>query len=253
MHNAAFAALGIDAVFVALAVPPGKAVAAVRGLAAAGLLGVSVTVPHKTEVVAACDHLEGLARVIGAVNCVSFGERGVVGHNTDGIGFVDALKARLAYTVAEKRAVLLGAGGAARAVSHALLQAGAAQVSVLARAPGEVSWTAALSFQGEVLGRLLPETDLLVDCTPTGLVPGGEASLPAEVPLDLLPASAVVSSLVYHREPELLNRARNRGLPILDGAGMLVHQGARAFRIWTGREPPVTVMWRALCGDGDLD
>jgi shikimate dehydrogenase len=251
MHNAAFAAFDMDAVFVALPVAPARLIESVRGLASCGLLGMSVTIPHKERVIDACDYLAESAQAIGAVNCLSFEHRGTVGHNTDGEGFVDALSTEQNCNLAGKRVTLLGGGGAARAIANAVIGAGVANVTVVARVPEKVSWTTAQAFKQPVLEALLPATDLLVDCTPTGLVAGGEAGLPATVSIEELPEHALVASLVYHREPELLCRARARGLAVMDGVGMLVHQGARAFRIWTGREAPIEVMRQALtqCAD----
>jgi shikimate dehydrogenase len=250
LHNAAFAATGLDAVFVAWHVAAADLAAAVAGFRALGLLGVSVTVPHKQAIAALCDRLAAPANVIGAVNCLVF-ERGasgieIVGHNTDAGGFTDALMRDAGFDPGGARAVLLGAGGAARAVHAGLGACGAARIDVVARQPGAVDWTTARPWTPEVLAELAPACDLLVDCTPLALSAADEARVPVAVPLDRLPAHAVVASLVYHRQPALLAQASARGLRTLDGAAMLVHQGARAFSLWTGREPPVDAMWAAM-------
>lgn len=245
MHEAAFAALGIDARFVALAVPPPSLPHAVAGLAAGGALGVSVTVPHKEAVVRLCTRVAAPADRIGAVNCLAFEAGAIVGHNTDAGGFVDSL-AEVALAPAGRRAVLLGGGGAARAIHAGLVDAGAAEVRVVARRPGAVSWAEAAPWRADALREALAGADLLVDCTPAALDPAREPETVATIPLDALPAGAVVASLVYHRAPLLLDRARARGLVTLDGKGMLAHQGARAFRLWLGIDAPVDVMRRAL-------
>jgi shikimate dehydrogenase len=243
LHNAAFRALGIDAVFVALPVVPADLPAAVRGMRALCMLGASVTVPHKQAIVALCDRLDPSAERIGAVNCLVF-DGGVTGHNTDAAGFTDALRGELGREPTGARAVLLGAGGAARAVAVALGGAGAA-VHVIARSPGAATWCAARPWTAESLRALLPVCDLLVDCTPVGLAP--DQAVPVDVPLDLLPSGAAVCALSYGPPGSaLLAGARARGLAAMDGAAMLVHQGARAFTLWTGRPAPLDVMHAAM-------
>lgn len=247
LHNAAFAALGLDAVFLALRVAPAALAAAVDGLRALRPLGVSVTVPHKPAVAALVDDLAPPADRIGAVNCLELSPDGrLIGHNTDAGGYVDGLADGLGLTVAGLRAVVLGTGGAARAVVAGLEDAGAGAIDVVARAPARVEWTQAQPWTAETLVALARRADLVVDCTSAGLSAAAEATVPAPFPLAELPAAAVVTSLVYHRTPALLTAARERGLRTLDGGLMLVHQGARALRLWTGREPPVAAMRAAL-------
>jgi shikimate dehydrogenase len=245
LHNAAFAASGIDGVYTAAAVEPGALEAAVTGMRALGYLGASVTVPHKEAVVALCDRLVGPAARLEAVNCLVFGEDGVIGHNTDAGGYTDAL-AEAGVAVQGARAVLLGSGGAARAVAAGLEDAGSARVTVIARTPSKATWTDARPWTAESLETAMDGCDLLVDCTSAALAPATERDLPAPIPLDRLPPGATVSSLVYHRTPALLADAEARGLRTIDGAGMLVHQGARAFTLWTGSEAPIEAMWAAL-------
>jgi shikimate dehydrogenase len=243
LHNAAFRALGIDAVFVALPVAPADLPAAVRGLRALGMLGASVTVPHKQAIVALCDRLDPSAERVGAVNCLVL-DGGVTGHNTDAGGFTDALRGELGREPAGARAVLLGAGGAARAVAVALTGSGAA-VQVIARSAP--TWCAARPWTAGSLRELLPACDLLVDCTPVGLAREQAGAMPVDVPIDLLPAGAAVCALSYGAPGSaLLAAARARGLAAMDGAAMLVHQGARAFTLWTGRPAPLEVMHAAM-------
>lgn len=242
MHNAAFAAAGIDAVFVALAVPARRVVEVVRGLGAAGVLGASVTVPLKEAVRAACDRLDPSAERTGAVNCLVFDGGEVIGHNTDAGGYVDAI-VEADVEVRGARAVILGAGGAARAVHAGLTDAGAT-VEVIARRPSAANWTTARPWDRDTLTEAFARATLLVDCTSIALDPAAEADVVAELPLDALPPDAAVSSLVYHRTPLLLARAGGRRT--VDGKGMLVHQGARAFTLWLGVPAPVDVMRAAL-------
>lgn len=244
LHNAAFAAAGIDAVFVALAVPPGEVATVVRALAATGALGASVTVPHKEAARAACTRVEPLAARAGAVNCLVFEGADVVGHNTDAGGFVDAL-AEAGVGIGAGRAVLLGGGGAARAVAVGLTDAGA-DVTVAARRPEAVTWCNARPWAD--IPALLDGAALLVDCTSAALDADADRALADAVPLDRMPTGAAVATLVYHRPTTLLERAAARGLITVDGAGMLLHQGARAFTLWTGRPAPIDVMRSALSG-----
>ena len=240
MHDAAFAALGLDAVMLPFAVAPDALGEAVRGLVALGCLGASVTVPHKAAVMAWCDALEGSARAIGAVNCLAFDGGRVVGHNTDAGGFADALGEA---GVTDGPALVLGGGGAARAVAAGLASA-RIPADVIARRPEAATWCKALPWSA-LLDRL-PHTRLIVDCTSAGLDADADRALADTVAIDRLPYGAVVATLVYHRTTALCARAAARGLRTLDGRGMLLHQAARAFTIWTGRAAPLDAMRDAL-------
>lgn len=244
MHDAAFAALGVDAVMLPFAVPPPALASAVRGLVALDALGASVTVPHKAAVAALCDELEPLAAAIGAVNCLAFDGGRVIGLNTDAGGFVDGLRAA-GGAWAARPAVVLGAGGAARAVVAGLADAGVDAV-VVARRPDDVAWTAARPWSA--LPGLLAATALVVDATSAGLDAEDDRALAARVPLDAAPADATVATLVYHRPTALLAAAAARGLATIDGRAMLLYQATRAFARWTGRAAPVEVMRAALDG-----
>lgn len=233
MMNAAFAALGIDARMDAIAVRPEDLAAEIARLRALPMLGASVTVPHKFEVAKLCDELAGDARELGAVNCLALDGGRLIGHNTDVAGFRDSLAFR------PGRAVVLGGGGSARAIVHAL---GSAEVA--ARRPEAVTWTRAHAWSE--LPELFAHADLLVDCTPTGLDPAQDAAFADALPLDALPSSAVVATLVYHRRTRLLELAAERGHRTLDGRLMLIHQAAHAFALWTARPAPVDIMMRAF-------
>ena len=250
MHNAAFAALGLDFVMVPLRIAPADLAIAIAGLAAVGIVGASITMPHKQAIVSACTHIKPAALAAGAVNCVHFGDQSstITGDNTDGIGFVTALAhAR----VDAARVVLLGAGGAARAVAAALRDAGS-HVTVLARRPHEIAWSplaqpdVVAGFDATSMRAAFASATLVVDATPTGLHTSDELDFVEQLPLEALAPNATVASLAYHRQPELLRRAAARGLATLDGSAMLVHQGARAFTWWTGYDAPVGVMTAAL-------
>ena len=237
MFGAAFAAAGVDAAMIPVGVPPEGLTAAVAGLRAMRMLGASVTAPHKLAVAALCDRVSDAARAIGAVNCLEIAGDALVGHNTDSAGFVDGLREA---GCAPGHAVLLGAGGAARAVAHGLTD-----FEVVARR--EVDWIVATPW--EEIDDAFARADLVVDCTSMAI--GSTDDDAHRLPLEALRPTAWVASLVYHRKASLLARAEARGHRILDGRAMLVHQGARAFHIWTGRPAPVDAMRRAL--DDALD
>lgn len=241
MLNAAFAASGLDAVLVPMGVPPDGLSSTIAALRAMRALGASVTVPHKVDVAALCTELEVSARVIGAVNCLGFEHDHVVGYNTDAGGFADSLLAS-GFDITGKRTVILGSGGAARAIAYAVR--GGRATEVVARS--KVDWATAWPWTAEHLRDTFSRADLVVDATPTGLGGEAEAAFAQSLPLDALAPHAWVASLVYHRTPMVLALAKARGLAILDGKGMLVHQGARAFTIWTSRPAPIDVMTRAL-------
>ena len=246
MFEAAFAAAGLDAVMIPIGVPPDGFAQVIGALRAMRALGACVTLPHKLAAAAVCDELTGAARAIGAVNCLHIAGGRLVGHNTDCHGFTDALAAA-GLAPRGLRCVLLGAGGAARAVAHGLELAGAGPIDVIARAPERVPWTAARPWTAGELRAAFARADLVVDTTPVGLADSA-ADLAAvdALPLDALRPGASVATLVYHRRTRLLERAAAHGHPTLDGRGMLVHQGARAFAIFTGAPPPVDAMQRAL-------
>lgn len=244
MLNAAFATAGIDAVMVPIGVPPSDFARAIAGLRAMRALGASVTVPHKLAAAALCDSLTPAAREIGAVNCVQIDGDQLVGHNTDRDGFIDGLVAA-GFSTPRPTSIVLGAGGAARAVAHGLRALG--PVEVIARDPSRASWVRALPWTDDIVREAFGRADLIVDTTPIGLGShDAEVAFVDRLPLAELQATAWVASLVYHRPTLLLERARDRGLAAIDGRPMLVHQGARAFTIWTGAAAPVDVMTQAL-------
>jgi shikimate dehydrogenase len=248
MFAAAFAQARIDAVMIPIGVPPEAFAQVVAALGTMRAIGACVTLPHKLTAAALCDELSPAARAIGAVNCLAFDGRRVAGHNTDAEGFTDSLVAA-GFAPAGKRCVILGAGGAARAVAYGLTTSGAREVEVIARRPDEVSWAAARPWSPGQLADSLSRADLVVDATPMGLTDDDDAANQAAIdaiPLEALGAGAWVSTLIYHRPTRLVGRARQRGHATLDGRGMLVHQGARQLALWTGVAPPVEAMRAAL-------
>jgi shikimate dehydrogenase len=256
MHNAAFAATGLDWVFVALPVERGAGARALDAIRVLGIEGLSVTMPHKADAAAAVDEVRGDAQRLRSVNCVSRGAGGtLVGESTDGEGFLRSLREE-GHDPAGLDALVLGAGGAARSVLLALAQAGA-RVRVAARRPEAAADAAALdasisTVAWDSVGSVARACGLVVNATPIGMgardraEPGGVlAALPIG-PDDLGPGQ-VVADLVYQpRRTAFLELAASRGAATVDGVGMLVHQGAIAFERWTGTAAPVAVMRTAV-------
>ncbi|MBV8161114.1 MAG: shikimate dehydrogenase [Acidimicrobiia bacterium] len=249
IHNAAFRALDLDWVFAAFEVAPGRAPAAVEGARDLGLAGLSVTMPHKGDVARAVDRLTPTAEVLGAVNTVvRRGARELVGDNTDGAGFLDALRADEGFDAAGRRCLIVGAGGAARAVLVALASAGAAEVVVANRTRGRAEQAAALAPGIARIGSAeeADHADLVVNATPVGMA--GSRALP--VPTSALGPGQLVVDLVYHPAlTPLVEAARAAGATAANGLGMLIHQAAHAFRLWTGEDPPMEVMSAAALAD----
>jgi shikimate dehydrogenase len=249
LHNAAFDALGLDWVSVAFAVPTGATGDALAGMRALGLAGLSVTMPHKEAAYAVVDDATDVARRLGVVNCVSRRDGALVGDCTDGEGFLAALRRAEEFDPQDKRCVVIGAGGAARAVILALADAGAAEVVVVNRTPGRAETAAALAGPaGRVgSGADVARADLVVQATPIGMATGVGITL-GDLPLDpdALHAGQVVVDLVYHPlVTPLLAAATDRGARPVGGLGTLVHQAALALERWTGRAAPVEAMWAA--------
>lgn len=257
IHNAAFRELGLDWVYVALPVARGQVAAAIDGARALGVRGLSVTMPHKESVIASLDGLTSAAAELGAVNCIlraPHDDALLLGDNTDGAGYLRGLRADLGVEPQGRRFVVLGAGGAGRAVVHALAAAGASSVTVVNRDPGRGLVAAALAGDvgrfvaaddGPAVATAVAEADVLVNATPVGM--GDHAGLP--VPEGLLRSDLVVSELVYHpATTPLMAAARERGAPTANGLSMLVHQAAVAFEHWTGATAPVDVMSAAVAG-----
>jgi shikimate dehydrogenase len=247
IFNAAFAALDLDWVFAAFEVPEGGARAAVDAMRALGLAGLSVTMPHKSAVAAAVDRLTPVAQALGAVNSVVARGGRLLGDSTDGPGLLDALAADEGFDPAGRRCLVVGAGGAGRAVVRALAEAGASEVVVANRTRSRAEAAVALAPGVARLGR--PDeadgADLVVNATPLGMA---DASLPVD-PARLGPGQLVVD-LVYHPAlTPLVEAARARGAVAVNGLGMLIHQAAHQFRLWTGEDPPLAAMSAAATAE----
>lgn len=230
MHTAAFEVLGLPHRYLAFDVKPDGLAAAIAGAAAMGYGGLNLTVPLKTHALSLMDTLSPEAEAIGAVNTVCFTDEGIVGRNTDGAGFLEALRGLL-VDPRPARAVVLGGGGASRAVVHALVGAGC-QVRWISRRPEALpDWRVdRLGYDG--LDDALADADLLVNGTTVGMK-GGAAAFPVPLSLDRLPSHAAVADLVYPATP-LVAAAQARGLATMDGRPMLWGQGVLALQHWLG-------------------
>ncbi len=248
IHNAAFKAAGLDWSYVAFDVAPGRATAALDAMRTLHLGGLSVTMPHKADIASGVDRLSPEAALLGAVNCVAWEGGELVGHNTDGPGFVDSLTTETGHSVAGARCVVIGAGGAARAVVLALGRAGAAEVAVSNRTRKKA--VAAAELAGDA-GRVaengdITSADIVVNATSVGMAGTPMAGM-SPVDVGRLRPGQVVADLVYHPlTTTLLRYAEEAGATCVGGVGMLVHQAARQFELWTATPAPLAVMGDAV-------
>lgn len=242
---------GIDGAYVPLPVAPDHFAAAVPALATLGFRGANVTIPHKEAAFALCDDLAPSARRAGAVNTLVFEAGRILGSNTDGFGFLENLAAqRPGWRADAGPAVLLGAGGAARAIAAALLDAGCPRLVLVNRTPARAE-ALARALGGPVAVAAAPPlagAALLVNTTALGMA----GQPPLDLDLAPLPATAVVADIVYvPRRTALLRAARARGLATVDGLGMLLHQARPGFEAWFGTAPRVDAELAAFVG-GDI-
>ena len=257
MHNAALQSLGLDWLYVPFKVAPAQLSQAISGLAALGERGFNVTLPHKQTIMSYLPSVSTLARQVGAVNTVIGTDSGWHGTNTDVEGFLAPLQS-LKQDWSESAPVILGNGGAARAVVVALAQLGCSTITVVGRDPAKLacfhrSWsesdlnTTLRVCPWEQLPGLLPSSQLLVNTTPVGMAPHAELS-PLEPHLwPLLSSTAIAYDLIYNPRPtRFLQLAQAQGAIALDGLPMLVHQGAAALRMWLNQAVPVATMMAAL-------
>ena len=230
---------GVDGTYIPLPVHPDHFAGAVRALADLGYAGANVTIPHKQAAFEVCDEVDRTAARAGAVNTFVFADGRITGSNTDGFGFLESVREQApGWRVDAGPAVLLGAGGAARAIAAALLDAGAPRVTLVNRTPARAE-ALARDLGGAIdvaAAAPLEDCALLVNTTSLGMQ--GQPAL--EIDLAPLPASAVVSDIVYvPLETPLLAAARARGLVGVDGLGMLLHQARPGFEAWFGVAPCV--------------
>lgn len=259
IHNAAFAATGVNAAYFAFEVAPEKLAAAAAGLVALGAAGWNVTMPHKTAMAALCDELSPAARIVGAVNTVVVRDGRMTGHITDGSGFTAALTDR-GFNPAGKQVALFGAGGAARAAAVQLALDGAAQLAIFNRTAAKARMLAetiaaetgcaarayALDDAGAIRAAVT-EANLVINGTKLGMAPHPETCVLPDA--RWLARRPVVADFVYNPlQTRLLAMAAKAGCPTLDGLAMLLWQGAQAFALWTGRPMPVAAVRAQVFG-----
>lgn len=265
MHNDAFEALELDYIYVPFPVVPGKLPQAVEAVRALEMAGVNVTVPHKEAVLPLLDELSEAAVLIGAVNTIVNRSGRLYGDNTDGRGFLSALEVGADFLPAGKTALVLGAGGAARAVAVQLALAGARRLIIANRTPGRALElasflnkktgveTAAAPWPGSrdkgfglsiSLEEAVASASLIVQATSLGLQHDADWS---GLPFDRMRPEQVACDLVYKPiETSFLKAVRQTGVIVINGLGMLLYQGVLAFEMWTGAAAPVSVMQNAL-------
>lgn len=243
MHNAAFAEKGLNAVY--LAFETKDMVGCITGMRALGIRGMSVTIPHKSEVMPLLDEVDGLAKRIGAVNTICNDSGRLVGYNTDAVGAIRALEEKVELT--GKSCTILGAGGAARAIGF-ILKENSVEVKVANRSPERGRALArSLKCQYLTLDQLGEiSVDIVINTTPVGMAPLTDQ---CPLPEQSLTEGMVVMDIIYNPiETMLLTIARARGCVTINGVGMFIHQGAEQFRLWTGLEAPIATMRRTVEG-----
>ena len=254
MQNAGIQTAGLDYAYIAMPVKPEELGRAVEGLKSLGFRGFNVTIPHKQAVMEYLEEIQEDARIIGAVNTVSIENGRLVGYNTDMLGFIQAMKDK-DFQPAEKNALLLGAGGAARAIIHGLIKEGVKSLTIgvrnVAKAQAVADYFAdamkimVLDWHSQEFKDALSQAQLLVNSTPLGMAPNVDAMPPVD--WSLVAKSAFAYDIIYTpAETLFLKTAKEHGCSILNGEAMLVGQGAEAFRIWTGQELPREPMAKAL-------
>ena len=253
MHTAALKAAGLDCAYIALSVPPGRLVPALEGLRALYFRGWNVTIPHKSTIIQFLDAIDPDAKLIGAVNTVVNDGGAITGYNTDVLGFSMSL-VDAGFILDECRAVVLGAGGAARAVTWALCKR-RADITIGARNPSKASVLATdfakfsslnvFDWHSDEFKERLEQADIIINTTPLGMSPKVDDMPPVD--LSLLPKGALVYDLVYSpAKTKFLLKAEELGYPTLNGESMLAHQGAESFRLFTGVETDAKIMLDAV-------
>lgn len=252
LHNAAYAALGLDWVYTAFDVAPAGFEAAVHGAAAMGFRGLSVTMPHKDAATRVATRRSTTARRLGSANTLTFDERGIFADSTDGAGLLDDLRLGAGFEPVDRRCGVIGAGGAARAAVLALASAGAAEVLVVNRTAAAAWRAVALAPSVARVGRPdeLAQVDLVVQATPMGMEvatsPFGGTRKISGVDPSRFGVGQLVVDVVY--EPAMtafLEVALANGATVRNGLGMLIHQAARQIALWTGLDAPIPAMWAA--------
>ena len=255
-QQAALDACSVDARYVAYQVAPDEVEEFIDGLRQPGIMGINVTVPHKLAVMPFLDEIDDWATEAGAVNTIVNRQGRLTGHNTDGYGFLLALREGAGFEPSGRRTLILGAGGAARGVVLALAREGVGDLTIANRTPERAENLAQLALNRGIAARSIPlsgtelaeaaaTAELIVNCTTIGMTHGpGEDETP--LPGNVIPSTALVNDLVYNPlETRLLREAALAGATTLGGIQMLVYQGAASFEMWLERPAPVAVMLEA--------
>jgi shikimate dehydrogenase len=251
MHNAAFRHLEMDYVYVPFHVKGENLESAIQGAISLDIKGLNITIPHKTAVIPFLDEVDQAAQLIGAVNTIKFTEDGTKGYNTDGVGAVKALEE--VTNIKDKRVVIMGAGGAARALSFQLILNEIGDLVIANRTREKAVELAhdihsKLEFSPEVTGLEeieLSTTDILINTTSVGMYPHHDQ--PPLIRGDQMHPGLVVNDVIYNPlKTNLIQEAESIGAKALNGTKMLIYQGMESFRIWTGITPPVEVFERSL-------
>lgn len=256
MHNAAFKELNLNFVYLPFKVKPEYFNLAINGLLALDIVGVNVTIPYKESVLKYLDDLSPEAGMIGAVNTICVQNGKLLGDNTDGKGFVASLKKELKVDSAGKKIFMLGAGGAARAIGFSLADLGIKTMTItdaeMLKAEGLASnikehfpelWLDTVGLKDEGFEGYIRDSDILINATPCGM----HEDDPLLINPDWLSCSQVVYDIIYNpAQTPLLKAAKEKGCLTQNGLGMLVHQGALSFELWTGQKAPVKIM-RQTC------
>lgn len=255
MHNAAFEYLGLDFCYLPFSVKGGNFDVAIKGIPALNVTGLNITIPYKESVLPYLSEITKEARLIGAVNTVKVEDEKLIGYNTDGMGFVSSLTER-GYPVKDRSMLILGAGGAAKAVVYQSAAEGAREIIIANRTLDKASLlkryieTQFPSIKLEAIGieylelkNVISRVDIVVNTTSLGL----QKEDPSPLPDGLLHKGLFICDLIYNPpETALIRDARDIGCQYMNGIGMLLHQGAASFKIWTELEPPLEVMRQAI-------
>ncbi len=255
MHNAAFRALKINSEYRLFELKPEGLESFFGSLTENNIYGLNVTVPYKEKILTFLDKISDEAKIIGAVNTIRISGNILEGFNTDGQGFIKNLKEDLKFQPEAKAVIILGAGGAARAISVYLCKENPGSITIYDVDSNKASKLVShlkenfkkitVNQAASIEELVLEETDLLVNATPIGL----KESDPRIIDVNLLSKNILVYDLIYNpKETKLLRLAKARGLRVSNGLGMLLYQGMIAFEIWTGRPAPKEVMQKALEG-----
>ncbi len=256
LHNAAFAKLGLDFVYLPFPVKPQGLEDAVKAIKSLNMVGVNVTIPHKGKVLDYLNEVDHQARMMRAVNTILHQNGRLIGYNTDGEGFLESLRREGEFDPQGKCAFLIGAGGAAGAISFALVKAGVKSIILTNRtlekakillerlkeqANNECKFSL-MNFSQRNSPGTMDKVDLFINATSVGMCVGD----PLLINPALFPPDIFVYDVVYHRKTELLKEAEGRNLASLGGMGMLIYQGALSFKIWTGQKAPINEMRNVL-------